>query len=321
MNYNLRQPPSQKPRPIWNWHILVHVCRRWRQLIFDSPRRLTLRILCTYGTPVRKSLGIWPAFPIDLQLNSMGRLNPKDEDNTTAALEHPDRVNSVSLCTHGSQLGKMVAVMQKSFPVLRRLYMSSWIEDTPVLTATFLGGSAPHLQAITLVRIPSPALPTLLLSTSNLITLNLLDIPTPGYISPERVVVCLAALPRLKVFGLSFEDATSRPRRIRPPPVTRPVLPALAKLSFQGAFEYLEDLVVGIDSPQLKRVTIISLDQPDNFQVTHVSDFIDRSIGPSPSRHANVHFQFGDITFTLSRDYDTYQGWARRSIATSIVFD
>ncbi|KAH9043566.1 hypothetical protein EDB84DRAFT_863762 [Lactarius hengduanensis] len=32
---------------VWGWHFFVHVCRRWRQIIFDSPHRLNLRIFCT----------------------------------------------------------------------------------------------------------------------------------------------------------------------------------------------------------------------------------------------------------------------------------
>ncbi|KAH9012100.1 hypothetical protein EDB85DRAFT_1038061 [Lactarius pseudohatsudake] len=49
---------------IWDWHRLVHVCPRWREIIFSSPRRLNLQLLCTHGTPVRKNLGCWPLFPI-----------------------------------------------------------------------------------------------------------------------------------------------------------------------------------------------------------------------------------------------------------------
>ena len=86
--------PHWPPRPVWNWLVLVHVCRRWRKIIFNSPRRLNLRILCTHGSPVRKNLDIWPAFPIDLQLCSQTDLFPTDEDNAIAALEHRDRVNS-----------------------------------------------------------------------------------------------------------------------------------------------------------------------------------------------------------------------------------
>jgi hypothetical protein len=128
------------------WHILVHVCRRWRKIIFDSPRRLNLRLRCTYGSPARKHLGIWPAFPIDLVFSFPSEMRPDDEDNAIATLEHPDRVHSVSLLVRGAQLEKIAAVMQEPFPVLTRLYLHSWYEDASVFTAGFLGGSAPHLQ-------------------------------------------------------------------------------------------------------------------------------------------------------------------------------
>jgi hypothetical protein len=29
------------------WKTLAHVCRRWRSVAFQSPRRLNLRLLCT----------------------------------------------------------------------------------------------------------------------------------------------------------------------------------------------------------------------------------------------------------------------------------
>ena len=38
------------------WHTLVHVCRKWRSVVFGSPRRLNLRLLCTKRTPVREML-------------------------------------------------------------------------------------------------------------------------------------------------------------------------------------------------------------------------------------------------------------------------
>ncbi|KAH9957885.1 hypothetical protein BGW80DRAFT_1565195, partial [Lactifluus volemus] len=40
----------------WVWKTLVHVCRRWRYMIFGSPIRLNLRLRCTGRTPVKKSL-------------------------------------------------------------------------------------------------------------------------------------------------------------------------------------------------------------------------------------------------------------------------
>ena len=29
------------------WQTLVHVCRRWRSIVFGSPRRLDLQLVCT----------------------------------------------------------------------------------------------------------------------------------------------------------------------------------------------------------------------------------------------------------------------------------
>ena len=30
------------------WHILAHVCQKWRYVVFQSPLRLNLRILCQF---------------------------------------------------------------------------------------------------------------------------------------------------------------------------------------------------------------------------------------------------------------------------------
>src|SRR6267154_2277883 len=51
-------------RKIDSWQSLVHVCRRWRDLVFKSPRRLNLQLLCIPGTSARRSLDVWPALPL-----------------------------------------------------------------------------------------------------------------------------------------------------------------------------------------------------------------------------------------------------------------
>ena len=48
----------------WKWVRLVHVCQRWRQIIFDSPLRFCIHLRCTDKIDVKKFLGCWPAFPI-----------------------------------------------------------------------------------------------------------------------------------------------------------------------------------------------------------------------------------------------------------------
>jgi hypothetical protein len=58
---------SDRLQNVNKWHTLVHVCRRWRDLVFVSPRRLNLRLLCRKARPVREMLDIWPALPIEIE--------------------------------------------------------------------------------------------------------------------------------------------------------------------------------------------------------------------------------------------------------------
>ena len=46
------------------WCMLVHVCRKWRYLVFALPGHLDLQLECTIKTCAREMLGVWPAFPI-----------------------------------------------------------------------------------------------------------------------------------------------------------------------------------------------------------------------------------------------------------------
>lgn len=79
------------------WIILVHVCRRWRYIVFASPRRLNLQLLVKAKTPVKKMLDIWPAFPIVISPEIGNADSVEIADNVIAALEHPDRVSRISL--------------------------------------------------------------------------------------------------------------------------------------------------------------------------------------------------------------------------------
>ena len=129
---------------VWNWDILVHVCRRWRQVVFESPFRLDLRIVYTSRTPVMKNLGIWPALPIVIHR----RITTDDEDNIIAAPEHVDCVCDIKLSVMVSELERITTAMQKPFPVLTSLFIHTRDLYAPVLPAEVLGRSAPCLQEI-----------------------------------------------------------------------------------------------------------------------------------------------------------------------------
>ncbi|KAI0248847.1 hypothetical protein BJV78DRAFT_768590 [Lactifluus subvellereus] len=73
----------------WPWNRLVHVCQRWRYVMFDSPLRLDLCLRCTPSTPVREMLDVWPPFPIDIESYPLG-----DVDNVDKSLPHSSTVTA-----------------------------------------------------------------------------------------------------------------------------------------------------------------------------------------------------------------------------------
>ena len=301
---------------VWPWHVLVHVCQRWREVVFASPHRLSLRIFCRNGTPVRENLCIWPAFPIvikygysELEFRTWWHRSSQtrnDEDNIIAALEHPDRVCSVELGGTGSELEKVSTAMQVPFPVLTHLRLILHLRDfqnAAVLPPKFLGGSAPCLQEITFVGIPFPSLPTLLLSASDLVKLRLENMPPTSYVAPDVMAACLVSLPRLEWFIIGFRFANPRPYQLHPPPLTRAILPSLTSFVFEGTSEYLEELVARIEGPRLSRIFTDYLNQLVDFQVAQFSKFIDRSVCPEFTifKHAHVVFSCDYVYFTTSR--------------------
>jgi hypothetical protein len=82
------------------WQMLVHVRQKWRYVVFQSPLRLNLRILCSAETPVREKLAVWPpALPIIIAQPSFSTIStPKcGENNIMAALGHNDRICKIAL--------------------------------------------------------------------------------------------------------------------------------------------------------------------------------------------------------------------------------
>jgi len=280
----------------WKWQTLTHVCRRWRHLVLASPRRLDLRIACNTRTPTRKSLDIWPPFPISVTYDYLESMldiqfvhDAQGEENILAALEQSHRIYEIALFgLTNTELERFAAAMQEPLPALTHFGLYS-LDVTPVvLPETFLGGSAPRLRSFALRGIPFPSLPNLVLSASHLQLLHLYSIPHAGYISPQAMVAFLPSLPILQHLALDFRDPQSHPIQMTPPPLIRAVLPALTRFQFSGVGEYLNDFVARIDTPLLNnlRITLffnLILDTPQ-FQ-----GFIDRAERLKPLNQAEVN--------------------------------
>ena len=297
------------------WIRLAHVCRQWRNVVFQSPYRLNLRLLCTPETPVKDTLDIWPPLPLIIIASLR---NGTSINNIIAALEHNDRVCDINLSSFSSSEWKYCInseAMQRRFPELTHLRLLMEFDDDTdegenedededgdgdemesVLPYTFLGGTAPGLESLELWNVPFPGLPKLILSATYLVYLNLWDIPSSGYFPPEAMTTSLSALNSLELFRLYFRYPRPRPalesRRTPPPPLTRTILPSLAVISFKGASEYLEKMFARIDAPRLENLEITFFNQII-FNIPQLLSFISRRptlTAPSPEKG---HIAFG----------------------------
>ena len=284
------------------WQTLVHVCQRWRSVVFGSPGRLNLRLVCTPETPARDTLDVWPSLPLLIRDSSYESVDGVDE--IIAGLKRSDRVVKISLVyaeDSYSVLENALAAMQVPFPELTDLAVILDHGMVSSLPDSFLGGSAPRLQFLQLNRIPFPGVEKLLLSATHLVTLYLDDIPHSGYISPEAMVTALSTLTSLESLSLEFESPQSRPdwENRRLPPPTRSVLPVLASFWFKGVCEYLEDVVTCINAPRLNKLYITLFNQIA-FDMPQFTQFISRSPTLELFKKALVVFGDGAAWVNLS---------------------
>jgi len=246
--------------PMW-WEALVHVCQRWRKLIFASPRRLDLHVTCSRKTHTRTSLDIWPPFPI--MISSIWYYSwykdDDDDENIIAALEHRDRIDEILFRSVPSRaLERFITVMQEPLVALTKFRIESTIEKrrSIILPEAFFSVSAPNLRSFSSSGISFPSLPDFIISARDLVDLRLEDIPDFGYIAPEVIVANLAPLPNLKHLSIGFDYPQHFPIQGNPPPPPRAVFPALSLFSFTGINKYLEDFVARIDTPLLNKLKL-----------------------------------------------------------------
>jgi len=292
------------------WQTLVHVCRRWRWIVFTSPRRLDLKLYCTEQRSVNsKTLDIWPALPI--VIFAPNTKSQEDVTNVIAALRHHNRVCKIYFCHRDFQdsLLKEFAAIDEPFPALTRLYLASYAPNVPVLPDSFLGGSAPRLRSLYFYGVPYPSIGKLLSSTTNLVWLSLLGIPHSGYVSPETIVPCLSMLPRLGLLQLGFRHPRSPARQASRhlPPLTRVVFPSLTSLYFQGDIEYLEDILSQIETPILNG-SHFSFFNRLVFDTPLLGHFIRRTETFTTTHTARVQFSSWGVTVAL---------WEREEMANN----
>ena len=269
--------PSGLP---WRWHTLVHVCQRWRQIVFASPGRLDLQLVCTPRTRVKELLDSVPPMPIVI-FDSFEYPPPDptpslgDGSQIVPAFEQYDSVCCIQLGPLPSVfLEKITPVMQQTFPNLEHLGLWAGDASAPVLPDSFLGGSAPLLEILWLKGIPFPGAPKLLSTTPNLVQLQLENIPDSGFFSPEAMITSLSTCPNLESLVIGFlspyphPDLTSQQSSM----LTRASLPDLINFGFKGNGGYLRILAPGIENVLLTLdSTILSVDKSVNYEASLTS--------------------------------------------------
>ena len=203
----------------WRWYVLVHICRRWRRIIFAYPGHLDLQLVCKSRTDVKMGLDIWSVLPISIQASLY---DDTDAGDIIGALEYHDRIGRINLRDlTQSKLDKCVALMQQPFPVLTSLYLITINWGVAfVSTDVFLGGFAPRLKRISLNHVQLPALPKLHSSASGLVELNLRNLlfSGRGYILPEAMATCLSLLTRLRSLTIELQWQSAPPPSSKPMP-------------------------------------------------------------------------------------------------------
>ena len=273
----LRDTPRFWPRLVW-------VCQKWRQIVLTSPLGLDLRLHCTYGTPVLKTLGFWPRLPIIIRYGGLPNFDPpalNDDDNIISALTQFDRVCSIGLTVTRSLLEKLSAISE-SLSELEELALLS--HDTMELTlpSTFRWG--PRLRTLRSTRVAFPVFPQLLSPSQNLVDLHLHN--PLDHFSIEVLTDALSGLAQLRSMSLHFSSTTSY---VFPPspPSQRVVLSTLTRLLFRGMAEYLERLVLEIDAPRLGDIQVTVVDK-SVFCLARLGDFIDRIEMRKSYHHARI---------------------------------
>ena len=301
----------------WNherWYKLVHTCRRWRHIIFSSPSRLDLQLSCTYGTPVADMLSHSPPLPLIVDYSGQRPLPTNDEEGALLALQNHDRVRQIHLYASIVSLDKLLAVMDRPFPVLEELSLRRAIENpdanedevdeddeinSPRLPQAFQASQLRHLSLVRVGDVIEVGLPHLT-SFSGLVSLFLLGIPFSAYLSLEYLASSLSFMPQLEHLGLQFTfsapsyDISGELINV---PNAKPItLPNLSEIFFEGESSYLEGLAARISAPLLTSFCVTFFEEPSST-LSHLSRLL--------SEAAELRLPVASIKFSGPRIYHT----------------
>ena len=275
-----------------HWLRLVHICTKWRRIVFASQRALHLRLFCTRGTRVLSTLDCWPTLPIVVCFEGSPALDPDPEDevNITAALKQSGRVSSISLIVTSSFL-ETFSTIKEPFSNLEDLVLLSRDSAQLTLPSTFRCG--PCLRSLHLTKVAFPAHMQLLYSSRNLVDLQLHEIVN---FAPEAFVNALSQMDQLRYLSLHF---LSRADSFHSP-FPSGERPALTHFDLREINTYSEGLVTRINAPGLRDIEITFFDKRI-FYVPKLLEFVDRIKMQKSPRWADILSSERAISISLTQ--------------------
>ena len=254
------------------WYNLVHVCQRWRTLIFASASYLRICHVCTHGTQVGPMLAHSPILPlvVDYADETRGGWAEEDAEGLRFALlpERRDRVRRIRLLAHESHLWNFVAALFDGiFPALECLIVKlrerSHESQTFKLPHRF---RAPRLRHLVLTHFGFPLATPILVTSVHLLTLSL---NLPVYCLPNDLIERLSLLPRLDILNIASTSPISddfgmpwgQGSQGNTPLNTHATLSSLHLFGFEGNSAYLKALLPGMTTPLLGGLQIAFFNQ------------------------------------------------------------
>jgi hypothetical protein len=222
---------------------------------------------------------------------------PEDEDNIVAALqEQSDRVNSISLTLTKSLLGKL-STISEPFSKLEELVLLSQDKLQLTLPGSFRWGS--RLRTLHVTRIAIPALPKLLSSSTDLVDIQLHEVPMAGYFSPQAFANALSGASHLRSLSLYFLSCPPRQNYHGLPP-TGPciVLPALTRFKYRGISKYLDSFVARIDARRLRDIDVTFFSRP-TMDASQLGQFVERTEMQTPLTEAEMQISARSISISF----------------------
>ncbi|KAI0258620.1 hypothetical protein BC834DRAFT_847248 [Gloeopeniophorella convolvens] len=269
----------------WPWKTLAHVCRHWRLLVTASPRRLELRLLLTYHSPVVDILEYSPPLPLALayhdyrlyDFDDSGSLPwpPYRVNSVILALEHIHRIHDITLWAPRNVWSELLPAMTR--PALHLESLNIYSDDAiPLPPAGFLSGNAPSLRTVTLNNIFWDSAISSFPQASHIVNFNFWLDKADGADNfwIGSLIEALCTMPRLEELFVALVSGPPGPKAWPLPSTARSSLSALASVTYRGPSTHFEFLIQRIGAPQLDTLSITFIDATLSSAVPSFTQFI-----------------------------------------------